>query len=266
MVVQPCVRQRHRAAFNGEPSRLLTGGAAGKACWTSSRSVYPVGCPSCSALYYTDNMQAKRNAHMMALRHALAIAVWSFLLASVSSLAAQFGTERINIFAIGLALLLVVIVVGVIFDIVGVAATAAQEAPLNARAARRAYGATHAVWLVRNAHQVASVCNDVVGDVSGTLSGAIGVTLVLKLLEGRPTEGEILVGTTLMTASIAALVVGGKAYGKVIAIEKSTEIMFQVGRMLACIDRLLPFDLLPPLKSRRSRNIHSTGTPTARGR
>ena len=212
------------------------------------------------------NMQAKRNSHATALRHALAIAVWSFLLASAASLASQFGAERIDIFAIGLALLLVVILVGVIFDIVGVAATAAQEAPLNARAARGAYGATHAVRLVRNAHQVASVCNDVVGDVSGTLSGAIGVTLVLKLLEGRPTEAELLVGTTLMTASIAALVVGGKAYGKVIAIEKSTEIMFQVGRLLACIDRLLPFDLLPPVKRRRSRRTDSTGTSMPRGR
>jgi CBS domain containing-hemolysin-like protein len=197
-------------------------------------------------------MEITRKSHAVALRHAVAIAIWAFLFAGITGLASQAGAERIDIFAAGLALLAVIIVVGVLFDIVGVAATAAQEAPLNARAAHQVFGATHAVRLVRNAHQVASICNDVVGDVSGTLSGAIGVTLVLKMLE-QPSESAIVLSTTLMTASIAALVVGGKAYGKVIAIEQGTEIMFRVGQLLAWVDRLLPFDLLPAAKHRNGK-------------
>jgi hypothetical protein len=108
------------------------------------------------------------------------------------------------------------------------------------------------VWLVRNAHQVASFCNDVVGDVSGTLSGAIGVTLVLKLLEA-PAQKEVILATTLMTACIAALVVGGKAYGKVMAIEQGTEIMFHMGQVVAAVDRLLPFDLPSRIGTPRTR-------------
>jgi hypothetical protein len=192
-----------------------------------------------------------RQAHGKAARHAVAIGLWAFLLASLTSLASQMGAERIELFAVGVILLLVVIFVGIVFDIVGVAATAARETPLHARAARRVFGARHAVWLVRNAHQVASFCNDVVGDVSGTLSGAIGVTLVLKLLDG-PTERELVLGISLMTACIAALVVGGKAYGKVLAIERGTEIMFRTGQLVACLDRVLPFDLLARLRRQRA--------------
>jgi hypothetical protein len=190
-------------------------------------------------------MKMSRKAQVKAVRHAVAIGLWSFLLAGGASLASQAGAGQIDMFAAGLALLLVVISVGVLFDIIGVAATVAQEAPLHAKAAHQVFGATHAVWMVRNAHQVASFCNDMVGDVSGTLSGAIGVTLVLKLLDG-PTEGRLVLGTTLMTACIAALVVGGKAYGKVLAIEQGTEIMYRIGQLVACFDRLLPFDLLLP--------------------
>lgn len=209
-------------------------------------------------------MEITRKSHAVALRHAVVVGAWSFLFAGVSGLASQSGVERIDIFAVGLALLLVVIVVGVLFDIVGVAATAAQEPPLNARAAHQVFGATHAVRLIRNAHQVASICNDVVGDVSGTLSGAIGVTLVLNVLRGQSPKSVVVLSTTLMTASIAALVIGGKAYGKVIAIEQSTEIMFRVGQLLAFVDRLLPFDLLPPRKRRRKRRRNGKGEPSSR--
>ena len=196
-------------------------------------------------------MKMSRQSQVKAVRHAVAIGLWSFLLAGGASLASQMGAERIDMFAAGIVLLLVVILVGVLFDIIGVAATVAQEAPLHAKASRQAFGATHAVWLVRNAHQVASFCNDVVGDVSGTLSGAIGVTLVLKLL-AQPTERGLTFGTSLMTACIAALVVGGKAYGKVLAIEHGTQIMFHTGQFIAWLDRLLPFNLLPP-KAKRTR-------------
>jgi hypothetical protein len=190
-------------------------------------------------------VKLKAKIRAKATRHAMAIGLWSFFLAGLSSLASQTGAERIDVFVAGLALLLFVILVGIVFDVVGVAATVAREPPLHARAARRVFGATHALRLVRNAHQVASFCNDVVGDVSGTLSGAIGVTLILKFLD-TPGELEMILGTTLMTACIAALVVGGKAYGKVLALERGTEIIFRIGQLVACLDRVVPFDLTSP--------------------
>jgi hypothetical protein len=78
-------------------------------------------------------------------------------------------------------LLFFIILVGIVFDIVGIAATAAQEAPFHARASRRLLGAKKSIWIVRNADKVASFCNDVVGDICGTVSGAVGASIVFSL-------------------------------------------------------------------------------------
>jgi CBS domain containing-hemolysin-like protein len=138
---------------------------------------------------------------------------------------------------ISVFVLLGMIGVGVVFDVIGVAVTAAREAPLHARAARRVPGARRATWLVRNAHQVASFCNDVIGDVSGTLSGAIGISIVYQLFtQARPVTA--IVATTVMSGLIAGLVVGGKAYGKVYALKRSTDIVFEVGRLMEMFEHL----------------------------
>jgi hypothetical protein len=47
-----------------------------------------------------------------------------------------------------------------------------------------------------------------------------------------------IVSTALMSATIAALIVGGKAFGKVYAIRQSTEIVFFVGRVLTLLRNL----------------------------
>ncbi|NQT18953.1 MAG: hypothetical protein HQ592_04555 [Planctomycetes bacterium] len=206
-------------------------------------------------------MKITRAINNRAMRHAFAIGFCAFVLAALSSVASQSGAERIEVFAAGLILLLVVISIGVLFDIVGVAVTVAQEGPLHAMAANQVFGARHAIRLVRNAHQVASFCNDVIGDVSGTLSGAIGVTLVHNLMQS-PTKAGLVWGVTMMTASTAALVVGGKAYGKVLAMEQSTQIMFHIGQCMACVDRVLPFELLTD--RRRSRTKRGDRTPRKR--
>lgn len=143
--------------------------------------------------------------------------------------------KEITIVAISLVILLVVIVIGILFDIIGVAVATAQEPPLHAMAARQTPGARHAVHLVRRAHSVASFCNDVVGDVCGTLSGAIGATIVFTVLR-HASEPLQVVGATFMTAAVAALVVGGKGYGKAFAIEEGTQIIFHCGRFLAWIE------------------------------
>lgn len=136
-------------------------------------------------------------------------------------------------------LLLFIILIGIIFDIVGVAAAAGSEAPFHAMASNRLAGAKQAIWLVRNADRVSTFCNDLIGDVAGTLSGAIGVAIVFQIQFGLSEAFT----TTLMVALVAALTVGGKALGKTFAISKSTEILMVVGRVLFSLERVgLRFD------------------------
>ena len=69
-------------------------------------------------------------------------------------------------------ILLLFIALGILFDIIGVAVTAANPKPFNSMAAHRVKGAKEALYLIRNAEKVASFCNDVVGDICGIVSGS----------------------------------------------------------------------------------------------
>lgn len=192
-------------------------------------------------------MKKRRNSKDRTIRHAIATGLWAFLLAAVAGILSQTAVEEITVVGLTLLLLFVVILVGIVFDVIGVAATAARETDLHARAANKVFGSVQAVRLVKNAPRVASFCNDMVGDVCGTLSGAIGVTIVLKILISQPEQLSVW-ATTMMTALIAALVVGGKALGKAFAIKRGTIIMFRVGQCLAWLENV---SLFKPLRSEK---------------
>lgn len=76
---------------------------------------------------------------------------------------------------------------------------------------------------------VSSICNDVIGDICGIVSGSLGAALtsyiVIKL------NGNLLWITILITSFISALTVGGKAIGKTIAMKKSDNIVFFAGKI-----------------------------------
>jgi CBS domain containing-hemolysin-like protein len=177
-----------------------------------------------------------------ALKHALIIGTGAFFLAVIASFASQVLIERLTSIILGFVLLVIIILIGIIFDIIGIAAATSKEVPLHCRSSKKVFGTNQAIKLVRNADQVSSFCNDVVGDVSGTLSGAIGAALVFRLLQ-YPSETIILVAGTLMTSFIASLIVAGKAFGKTFAINNGTEIVFRVGQVLAWFEEKLHFNL-----------------------
>jgi len=133
--------------------------------------------------------------------------------------------------------LVVIILIGVIFDIIGVAVAAADEAPFHSMATKRVSGSRQAVFLIRNADRVASFCNDVVGDVAGTLSGALGAAIVFRIVSGTPLNKALL--DMVMVAMVAALSVGGKAAGKGLAIRRANSIILKVGRIIQWSERVL---------------------------
>lgn len=168
-------------------------------------------------------------------------------------------------------LLLAIVLVGIVFDTIGVAATAAEERPFHAMAADKVPGARESVWLVRNADRVSSFTQDIVGDIAGTLSGAIGALIVVRLVAMRPSLNETLTAT-MVVAAVAAVTVGGKAWAKGIAIERRTHIVLQTGRLLHRVGRLtgLPVASLErkPRNNKRSGKAESTrrGEGGSRGR
>ena len=84
--------------------------------------------------------------------------------------------------------------------------------------------------LLRNAERVASVCNDVVGDICGIVSGATGAVIVTQLQRALSLQSVLI--SVGVTALISGMTIGGKALGKTVAIKKSTQVVYWAGRFL----------------------------------
>lgn len=187
-------------------------------------------------------------------KHLLLIFVGTFLTAALVGIGSELLVRHSSLLIAGL-FLLAVIGTGIVFDIIGMAATAATEAPHHARAANRVFGAQQAVYLVRNADVVANFSNDIVGDVAGTLSGVTAATIVVDLLRYYPTLAayEIWLSTGML-ALAASLTITGKAAGKTFAMQEANEIIAIVGRLMATVEKVTGWTLTKPKKRGGRKN------------
>jgi CBS domain containing-hemolysin-like protein len=184
------------------------------------------------------------------IKFSLTIAVITFVLAAIFSVVSSSILSGVVWFT-GIFIVIIIILIGVVFDMFGIAATAADERPFHAMAAEKIPGSKEAVYLVRNADRFASFCNDVIGDISGIVSGTASAIVVLQIASLlNQTEGSAsqLALSTLLTSVVAALTVGGKALGKTVAINSSTQIIFMVGKVLFFIENKLKIKVLPKNK------------------
>lgn len=170
-------------------------------------------------------------------RWVVIISLWTFILAIFLGFIAHYLLNEIQSIAVSFLILLVVVLIGIFFDLIGTAAAAADVAPLNAKAARKVVGAKRSVYLVQHAERVANFCNDVAGDISGIISGTLAAIIVFKIVINIPyDQAEFYLGI-LLTALVAALTVGGKAWGKSIAINHATEVMLFAGLLINRLEK-----------------------------
>ncbi len=128
-------------------------------------------------------------------------------------------------------ILLMIVLIGIIFDIVGMAVATADEKPFHAMAARKVTGAKESIMLLRNAERVSSICNDVVGDICGVVSGSASATIAAQILSSVELRFDDVVPLVL-SSLVAALTVGGKAIGKGIAVASCTDIVYHAGQII----------------------------------
>lgn len=193
-----------------------------------------------------------QNKSTVSGRFVLFVSALSFILAILFFWLSDLIADKIQSPVISFAFLLVIILIGIVADIIGVSVTAAREAPLHARAAKKVAGAQEGVYLIRNADRVANIMNDVVGDIAGTVSGALGIALAIQLLMYWQSLSQ-LIFNMLITAFIAAVTVGGKAAGKKIALSRADEVVFYVGKILAGTGRITGIDFTKKTKRIGSR-------------
>lgn len=160
----------------------------------------------------------------------ITVLLLSFVLSILMSLGSNVVIPKINIY-IGIVIILVFIAISIVFDMIGVAITAAEERPFHSMASKKVKGASHSVLFLKNSDKLASICNDVIGDVCGVVSGSAGVLVANEIADIFDFNLSIVVLVT--TAIIASLTITGKALGKSIAIKNSEKITFRVGKVVS---------------------------------
>ena len=158
----------------------------------------------------------------------IVVLVSTFLLSLLFSYISNTAITKLDLIP-GIIILVLVILVGVFFDLVGVAVTVANEEHFNAQASKKIKGSKTAIKLIRNSAKVSNFCADVIGDICGVLSGAISAIIALKLTESYGMSSYF---QFVISALVASFTVGGKAFTKEIAKNKSTEIISFITKII----------------------------------
>ena len=158
------------------------------------------------------------------------VTVLAFVISIVMTLFSTIALKNVSLL-VAILITFIFILLGILFDIIGVAVTSGDEVAFHSMSSRKVKGGKIGVKLLKNTSKVSSVCCDVVGDVCGIVSGTSGVVIVSLIIK-LTNMNELLV-SLLVTGLISSLTIGGKALGKSISINKSKEIVTMVSRILA---------------------------------
>ena len=185
-----------------------------------------------------DNTKPKRNSKIKiggnsacktSYKWVITIVIWTFVISAMMQMIQAGLMSKVNL-VIAFIMLFSFVLLGILFDIIGVASTSASEVPFHSLSSRKIRGAKEAVRLIRSADKVSNFCNDVIGDISGIISGSASSAIVIMLAKDG---GDTFILSIILAALVAAITVGGKAIGKSLAISKSNSIIFTVGKFIS---------------------------------
>ena len=169
-------------------------------------------------------------------RWVIFITIFAFLLSVFMSTFSDILLRKSNT-AVAFIVLIAIIFIGILFDIIGVAVTVTDEKPFHSMEESKVKGAKSSLMLIRNASRVSNVCNDVIGDICGIISGSSAAFIVTQVDFSDVGFMSAAVFSVILSGIVASLTIGGKAFGKEIAINNSKEIISMIGRILSVFSK-----------------------------
>ena len=160
----------------------------------------------------------------------LKVLIIAFSVSLGMSYISNTAIPNINI-VLGIILTLLFIFIGILFDIIGVAVTSADEKVFHSMNSRKIRGAAVGVKFKKNASKVSNFCCDVIGDICGVISGAAGITIAEAI--AIKFNFDLILVTLFCSAIISSLTIGGKALGKSFAINKSNIILYEFAKFIS---------------------------------
>lgn len=177
----------------------------------------------------------QKDNHKLNYNWIISTSLIAFLISLFFTLFSEIIISNINIF-LGILLVLFFILIGIIFDIIGIATTLANIKPFHAMNSRKMKGANIAIVLKKNAPLVASYANDVIGDICGIISGS--TSIIISIIIATKLNINPFGISILFTSIVASVTIGGKAIGKVYAINNSNNILYNFSKFISYIPYL----------------------------
>lgn len=160
----------------------------------------------------------------------------TLVLATILSLSAEATLRNLSL-PLAFFALIIFILIGIFFDTIGVAVATANITPFVAMSSKRVKGAKEGLFLLQRAEIVANICNDVVGDICGIISGAAGAIIVMSIMSMSTNLSELAI-SVILSAVIAGITVSGKALGKMLAMKDNKKIVLSVGKTIHFFSRI----------------------------
>lgn len=158
----------------------------------------------------------------------------TFILAAIFSGISNVISSTFNNAILAIIILLVTSI-GIIFDMVGTACLTAEEKNFHAKNSRKIKGAKESISIIKNAVVIANICNDIIGDICGIVSGGLGAVLAINL--SKSFSWNVTIATIIISALISSITVGCKAIFKNVAIKNCDNIIFKVGKIMNIFSR-----------------------------
>lgn len=196
-----------------------------------------------------DPQTAKKEEARRTRKWVITIFFATIAISAAISLVSDFVMGKSSMI-VAFLILLMIVFIGILFDIVGMAVATADEKPFHAMAARKVKGARECIMLLRNAERVSSICNDVVGDICGVVSGSASATIAAQILSSFELSFASVV-PLILSSLVAALTVGGKAVGKGIAVSSCTDIVYHAGQVIYFVTHLKELFKKPKQKKKK---------------
>ncbi|MEG2159359.1 MAG: hypothetical protein RRY18_05710, partial [Clostridia bacterium] len=163
---------------------------------------------------------------------AVAVLIISLILSFLINFLSEILLGNTTKVILAYVILLIIVFIGIMFDLIGTATTSCDIEPFLSMAARKVRGSKMAVKMCQNADRVSSICCDIVGDICGVVSGVCGATIVAIQFTAIETDIAAALISAGFFALVSTLTITGKALGKKYAITKSNDIVLAVAKML----------------------------------
>lgn len=158
------------------------------------------------------------------------VLLFTFIITILISGLSNYVANNTNIIVLIIITVLITII-GIIFDMIGTSVLTAKESNFHSMASYKVKGSKLGIKLIKNRSNIASFCNDVVGDICGIISGSMGAMIAIYV--SNKIKLDVTISGIIIASILSTITIGGKALGKKYAIKQSDKIILLISNILS---------------------------------